>query len=71
MYVHEVLKLIYYFAWEDQRELQGSISYIALCIGQYLAWESGFQLFFEPLFLYSNIQSFDPDKRSAYLYSRS
>ena len=56
---------IYHFAWEDQRELQGNISYNALCIGQYLditresgcrgqypdiARESGFHLSFEPLF---------------------
>ena len=36
--------------WEDQRELQGNISYNALCTGQDIAWESGF-----------HIQSFDPN----------
>ena len=43
-HVHEVVKLIYHFVWEDQRELQGSISYIVLCTVQYLdiAQGSGF-----------------------------
>ena len=56
---------IYHFAWEDQGELQGNISYNALCTVQYLdiaresgcrgqypdiARESGFHLSFEPLF---------------------
>ena len=44
---------MYHFAWEDQKPVQGNISYIALQPGQYLdislqpgqyldiAWESG------------------------------
>ena len=43
---------IYHFAWEDQRELQGNIRYIALSRGQYsdIAREGGFQQSFEQLF---------------------
>ena len=57
-----LLLYIYHFAWEDQRELQGNISYNALRTGQPrkvvaegniqpdITQENGFHLSSEPLF---------------------